>query len=119
MNHRIRKAIAYMNEDLSHPLRLAEIAKCVDYSAQHFCVLFRAEMGTTPAQYYKSLRLEKARKLLKTDAASTLCIKEIAAQTGFLDVSHFVRDFAQQYGVSPKHYRAHYFDEKNGFPAAV
>ncbi len=115
MNPRIRKAIAYMAEDLSQPLRLAEVANHAGYTAQHFCVAFKAETGATPARYYKLLRLEKARQMLKSELELALCVKEIAAQTGFRDVSHFVRDFAKHFGLSPKRYREHYFDEKNDF----
>jgi AraC-like DNA-binding protein len=47
-------------------------------------------------------RFEKAEELLRT---TNLSIKEIANHTGILDCSHFVRDFAKSYGMSPKAYR--------------
>jgi AraC-like DNA-binding protein len=44
--------------------------------------------------------------LLEDDNSSTLSIKEIAAKVGCRDLSHFVRDFQQRFGLSPKRYRA-------------
>ena len=81
----------------------------------YLCAMFKAETGQSPAHYYKSLRIAKARELLESDEAATLSVKEVAVRVGVHDLSHFARDFEQQFGVSPKHYRARHFGWEDGF----
>ena len=47
-------------------------------------------------------RMETAAELLRT---THLLVKEVAARVGIHDDSHFVRDFAKVYGLSPTTYR--------------
>jgi AraC-like DNA-binding protein len=46
------------------------------------------------------LRLAKAKRLLAAD----LPLRQIAAETGFADQSHFTRHFRKSYGVTPVQY---------------
>lgn len=115
MNPRIRKAIWYMTEDLTQPLSLPTVARIAGYSPAYFCAAFKNEIGTSPVRYHKLLRLKKACELLETDSALYLSIGEIAAQVGFCDLSHFVRDFEKQFRVSPKGYRARYWNERDTY----
>ena len=105
MDPRILHAITFMKDSLSTKLTEKELAQQAGLTAQHFCVLFKAETRETPARYLNRLRMEKARELLD-DHESVLSIKEIAASVGWSDLSHFVRDFEKRFGLSPKRYRA-------------
>jgi transcriptional regulator GlxA family with amidase domain len=53
--------------------------------------------------------MERAAHLLEN---SFLMVKEISAIVGAGDVSHFVKDFEKQYGMSPARYRQQFSDEK-------
>jgi transcriptional regulator GlxA family with amidase domain len=59
-------------------------------------------VNMTPAQYLKSVRVSQAKELLET---TLLSVKEIRAQLGISDESHFVRDFKKAYGLAPLQYR--------------
>lgn len=102
MNPRIRQVLALMNTDSRGNLSLTQMADAASVTPAHFCRLFKAETGLSPARYLKRLRLAKARKLL---TVSLLSVKEISVQVGFRDVSHFVRDFEEVYALSPHRYR--------------
>jgi AraC-like DNA-binding protein len=52
----------------------------------------------SPADYIRSLRLQKAKELLET---TDLRVGEVAFQTGFQSPSHFTQVFIQNYGVRP------------------
>lgn len=78
------------------------LPKQVNLSRSGLYRIFKAEMKTSPARYAKVKRMEAAAILLKT---TYLNVKEIAAQVGFYDQSHFVRDFKKQYGHTPTEYR--------------
>lgn len=106
MDPRILHALTFMQQNLSCKLTEKELAHQAGLTAQHFCVLFKAETGETPARYLSRLRMDKAREVLEDDDHSQLSIKEIAAGVGCSDLSHFVRDFEKRFGLSPKCYRA-------------
>ena len=106
MDSRIRQAIAFMIENLSRKLTEKDLAHHAGLTAQHFCVLFKAETAETPARYLNRLRMDKARELLEREDHSQLSIKEIATTVGCNDLSHFVRDFEKRFGLSPRRYRA-------------
>ncbi len=104
MDSRIRLAIAFMAENLSRKLTETELAHHAGLTAQHFCVLFKAQTEESPMRYLRKVRL-RAREFLNTPENSNRSIKEVAAMVGY-DFSHFVRDFEKRFGQSPARYRA-------------
>lgn len=105
MYNKIQTAIKFMEENLHRKLLLRDIAQHVNYSTSHLRHVFKAEIGLSPTQYLKLLRMQKAKVLAET---SWLSVKEIMAEIGINDESHFVRDFKKTFGLSPTQYRAHY-----------
>ena len=79
--------------------RLAELAAC---SASHLSRTMRATIGTTPSAWILRQRLERAAMLLDSTGFS---VSEVAAESGFNNLSHFHRCFRQAYAVTPLHYR--------------
>lgn len=59
-------------------------------------------VGLSPSQYFKSIRLQHARKLLEQKRYNT--ITQTAAAVGFQDASAFSRNFSKQFGKSPSSY---------------
>src|SRR5438874_444045 len=59
-------------------------------------------LGISPGRYLKLVRLQSARLLINE---TYLSIKEVVGQVGYGDVSHFVRDFKVQYGMTPSQVR--------------
>lgn len=102
MDPRVRHIISLINQDLMRELSVAEMARFVHLSPTQFRRMFKAETGLPPRQYIKRVKLEAAKKLLEH---SYLRVKEIAYQVGFMDNSHFVRDFKHAYGMTPAQYR--------------
>lgn len=56
----------------------------------------------TPAQYLKSLRMQRAKQLIDSTFLNT---KEIMRRVGMKDESHFVREFKRVYGLPPGSYK--------------
>lgn len=44
---------------------LREMARVVHVTPEHLCRLFKAETGSPPKKYFKSLRMQKAKELLE------------------------------------------------------
>jgi AraC family transcriptional regulator of arabinose operon len=103
MDPRLQIVIALMKRELHRDLSLNELASAVNLSLSRLHHLFKAETGTTPAQYLRLLRMEHARKLLES---SFLSVKQIVASVGGRDRSHFEREFKKQYGLTPTQYRS-------------
>lgn len=65
--------------------------------------LYRTQVGMTPSQYARLVRVERARDLLKTHRH--LSAAQVGAALGFYDQSHFIRDFKSIIGVTPHRYQ--------------
>lgn len=102
MDFRVRHAQRLISEDLSRPLVFEEIARAVNLFTPRLRSLFKAETGMIPAQYLKTLRMQKAKELLEE---TFLNVKQIMLRVGVKDQSHFVRDFRELYGHTPTEYR--------------
>lgn len=102
MDARIELVLKALSPDSRYKVRPAQQAAMAGLSVSRFYDLFREATGTAPARYLRRCRFEKAEELLRT---TNMSIKEIANHTGILDCSHFVRDFAKSYGMSPRAYR--------------
>ena len=104
MDSRVAAVIELMRQSLSQPLSIDTLSKRINLSAPRLRQLFKRETGLSPIGYLKQLRMNEAAQLLRS---SFLSIKEISFQIGAGDISHFVREFRKQYGVTPSNFRAH------------
>lgn len=102
MDHRVKKVISLMKEYLHRGWPASKLARFVNISPSRLHQLFKDETGLPPAKYQHLLRMEQAKELLET---SYLSVKEVMAQVGVTDESHFVRDFKKSYGLTPAKYR--------------
>ncbi len=116
MDLRVQKTQQMMRDNLHRELSLSKFARSVNLSVWRLCHVFRSEVGMSPIQYLRFLRIEKAKHLFES---SFLSIKEIGHLVGLNDESHFVRDFKKAYGVPPTRYRTlfnsgHSIESDNG-----
>jgi len=98
----ISNAKDYIEEHLSSPIHLEDVAKNVKMSAFHFCRRFKEETGKTLTRYVSERRVSLAREALET---SERRITDIAFDAGFQSLSQFNRSFHKITGVSPTVYR--------------
>ncbi len=87
----VRRAIDFIEENLSESIGLSEIAKAVCQSPRVLQYAFREVMQLSPCQYQQMRRLSKVKNHLRFDPG--LPFKRIARMYGF---SHYGR-FSQQY----------------------
>jgi transcriptional regulator GlxA family with amidase domain len=99
----VNKALALMQEHLEAPLPISEIANRVGRSQKALSVRMQAELGAGPAQVYRRLRLNLARKLV---AETDLTVGEVALRAGYDDPSALTRAFKAEFGVTPRTLRA-------------
>jgi AraC family transcriptional regulator len=99
--HVLRRVIERMRS-FSDDLSLQVLANESGYSRVHFVRMFRAATGYSPHNYLLSLKLERARELLKKPSMSLI---DIALDCGFASHSHMSRIFHKNVGVTPSAYR--------------
>ncbi len=99
---RIKKAMTLIQEHLNDELVLHRVAHEVNLSSSRLRHLFKTEIGLTPVQYVKFLRMKLAKELAAT---TFLSVKEIVSRLGVIDQSHFLRDFKRAFGVTISEYR--------------
>ena len=92
------RALAAMEARLEGPCAPQQLAAAAGVSMRQLERLFRAELGCTPGEHYRRLRLERARQLARQ---TELPLAEIAAACGFGSTSHFSRRYRARFGVSP------------------
>jgi signal transduction histidine kinase/DNA-binding response OmpR family regulator len=98
----VPRAIAYLQAHYAEPITRDDIARHVAISGNYLTECFRQALGITPMTYLTRYRLQRAQHLLDT---TDLPITEIAAETGFAEISHFTHTFKRETGVSPHAYR--------------
>lgn len=98
---KIYDLIGYLHEHYTEKFSLTALAESVFMSRNECCRYFKQAMHMTITEYLLEYRLSKASELLET---SGLSITKIAEQTGFCDVSYFIKMFRQKTGITPKAY---------------
>jgi AraC family transcriptional regulator len=97
-----RQISDYVNDNLSSPLGIADIARGCNMSVRHVARVFRNATGASLGDYVARSRLNLAKELLRGD--STL-IKEISWRCGFASTSAFSAAFRAATGQTPREYR--------------
>lgn len=99
---RMKRMLQYIEEHYREDMTAAEIAGSISVSESVCLRCFHQVIGTTPIQYVKQLRLQKAAGLLgETD----MKVNRIATECGFSDISYFTRIFREKTGDTPLEYR--------------
>lgn len=95
-------AVHFFNESFTTDISIEQYAGKQHMSVSWFIRSFKHYMGMTPMQYITSIRINKARELLKNTDYS---IKEVSALSGYENPLYFSRIFHRQTGYSPSRYR--------------
>ncbi|KXT74693.1 Transcriptional regulator, AraC family [Streptococcus sp. DD10] len=99
---KIRTIIDYINAHYQDELTIELLASICGYSPTHFMNFFKKHLGVSCMDYLIHYRLKQAAELLQH---STLSVLEIAAESGFTNLSNFNRQFKKVYQMTPSQYR--------------
>jgi AraC-like DNA-binding protein len=100
---RIDAVCRHLQQAHTEPVDQAEVAALVHMSPTSFSRFFRGVMGRTLTDYVNQLRVETACALL---TATSLPVTEVAARSGYRNLSNFNRRFREAKGLRPTEYRA-------------
>lgn len=98
----INRVKNYIEERISNPIALDELAQVAKLSTSYFSAAFKVTFGISPHNYVVERRVEFAKyRMLNSDAP--LC--EIALDCGLADQAHLSRIFRRVTGTTPSAWR--------------
>ena len=100
---RLLLSIDYIQSNFGQEIELTDLASISCLSKFHFLRLFKIAFQQSPYQYLTTVRLTRARALLK--ANPTIPIHHLSKRMGFQDSSTFSRSFFRHTGFYPSQYR--------------
>ena len=97
LDRNLARAVDLMIATLDDPLPVTAIATEIGVPAWTLGRLFRRHLNETPAAYYRNLRLDRARNLLRN---SSLRVSEISGLAGFENPESFARAYRRRFGLA-------------------
>lgn len=98
----IKEILVYINNNLSQPLTLTELANEALVSTAHFSRVFKQTTGMGLTVYLNNKRVIKAKKLLLETDHTVSYVAEIC---GFESMTHFHRIFKKYIDMTPANFR--------------
>lgn len=97
----VRQMCDYMAQHLRHDLRLEDVYKTFNLSKSHALTLFKAQTNQSIMKYYRGLKIELAKMLIREQQHN---ITEISEHLHYSSVHTFSRHFKLVTGMSPSEY---------------
>jgi AraC-like DNA-binding protein len=98
----VAAAKAFIESHSREDLGMELVARTVGISARQLTAAFHDHVGTSPAQFLRKVRLEKARSSIENARhSSAVTVSSIAADSGFSHLGRFSEYYAQKYGEQP------------------
>lgn len=101
-NPAIHLVIKYIKTHYNTDITLNELADLVYLNASYLSSIFKAEIGSGINKYIKTIRMEKAKELLKQ---TNMKVSDIGNAVGFRNSSYFIKSFHEYYGETPEKMR--------------
>jgi AraC-like DNA-binding protein/mannose-6-phosphate isomerase-like protein (cupin superfamily) len=99
---RFYKLFSYIENHYPEKISAADAARQVNYSRQHFSLLFKKLTGMSFVHFLHLYRVNAAEKLL---AETSMPVTEVAEKTGFCNINYFDKTFRKLKGCSPSDMR--------------
>lgn len=96
------QAAEFLGHNFSMPLSLTDVAARLNVSPQYLSFVFKKTVGVGFSVYLNRLRLRRAASLLQY---TNNTITAVCYDCGYQNLSHFLRIFKKQYGMTPRQYR--------------
>jgi len=98
----LSRVLRYVRDQYRNPITLADAARDAGLSAGYLGRIFRSELRSSFTRYVQTVRIQEARRLLRT---TRIPVGDIGARCGFADHSYFTQVFRKETGVAPSEYR--------------
>ncbi|RCX12989.1 two-component system response regulator YesN [Anaerobacterium chartisolvens] len=99
----IEKIGQFIQSNLYNSITLQDLADKFDLTSSYICRIFKSQFSISPMAYYMNLKIEEAKKLLRSD--NDILIKNISDTLRFSDQFYFSKVFKMYTGMSPQEYK--------------
>jgi AraC-like DNA-binding protein len=97
----VTAAIEVMRSDVAAGLTVAEIAERTGVSERSLQMSFRRQLGVSPTEYLRGLRLDEARRELLAAPADGKSVSRVAVSWGFSNLGRFAAKYHHRFGEYP------------------
>lgn len=104
----INDMIAYIQEHISEPLTVTDLAKHFYLHPDYLSRLFKKHAHTTVSHYITLQKTATAQSLLRDGCT----VAEVQEALGYSSYAYFFKTFQKNTGISPSKYRAQYFRQE-------
>lgn len=99
----LRRAVGFIDANAGLEISLADMAAAARVTVRAVQLAFRRQLGVTPTQYLRRIRLDLAHQdLIRADPAAAT-VTAMAARWGFAGSSRFAAYYLRVYGFPPSH----------------
>ena len=99
------ESVKYIDSHFTEDIDFKKLAQIEHYNPNYYTEWFKNNMGISPSDYIKKLRIDKSKELLlNTD----LTILQVGESVGYKYNSSFTRAFKDIESITPKEFRIHY-----------
>lgn len=97
----LNRAVSFIHRRAMDDIGVHDIAQSVHLTPRAVQYLFRRELGATPTEYLRRVRLHRAHQDLIAGNHAVTTVAAIAAKWGFAHTGRFAVLYRQTYGQSP------------------
>jgi AraC family transcriptional regulator len=98
----VERVILDMRRNLGEPITIDDMARTAMFSKFHFSRIFQRVTGVSPGRFLSALRIQEAKRLLRTTA---MTVADISHLVGYNSIGTFSSRFRASVGLSPTEYR--------------
>jgi LacI family transcriptional regulator len=102
-NPDLLRALGYIREHAAQAIRVDDVLEAVPMSRRSLERVFQEQLGRSPAEEIRRVRLDRAKHLLAT---TDMAVPKVAAACGFGTGEYLATVFRQAVGITPLKYRA-------------
>lgn len=97
----LRRAIAFVHENAHRDIGLSDIAAAINVTPRSVQYMFRRHLGTTPLEYLRRVRLDRAHHDLQAADPAVDTVMEIAGRWQFGHPGRFSMAYKEAFGTPP------------------
>ena len=97
----LRRAVAFIQDNADADIGLEDIAAAVNVSPRSVQYAFRRHLSTTPLEYLRRVRLDRAHRELKAADPANDTVTAIAGRWGFGHAGRFSVAYKASFGTAP------------------
>jgi len=96
-----KRIISYLEENVSANLAFDDVCRYSGLSRTNLKVMFKEKTGTGVMEFYKNLKIETAKKMIREGMFN---FTEIADRLGYASIHYFSRQFKKMTDMTPSEY---------------